>query len=307
MIIPMKRFLSLLFTYFVCVNLAFAIEYEPKTVPNPRIFDAHAYVANPDGILTPAEVVQIQQTAAKIDSLSEVELCVVVLNDIGDYDAYDFAFELANLWGIGKREKNNGVLLFLTTGSRRVQIVTGKGIEGIMTDGQCSMTIDEMIDDLHADRFGPAMVKGAKSIGRKVTTTDALAELLFGTHYEEPSEAPWSFFSFLMALFGIGYTGSYYLKRKCSRCGNRTIKLKSNVVVRKATYKQSGLGVKYYVCTTCGEEWVENYTIPRLVAQSASSAPFISGGFGGHGGGGGFSGGSFGGGSFGGGGAGRGF
>lgn len=304
----MKRILTLLISYILCVGLAFAIGYEPKTVPNPRITDARAYVANPDGILNPAEVAQIQQTAAKIDSLSGVELCVVALDDIGDYDAYDFAFELANLWGVGKREKNNGILLFLTTGARRVQIVTGKGIEGIMTDGQCSMTIDEMIDDLHNNRFGLALVKGAKSIGRKVTTTDALVELLLGTHYEEPSEAPWSFFSFLMALFGIGYTGSYYLKRKCTKCGNRTIKLKSNVVVRKPTLTKSGLGVKYFVCTTCGEEWVENYTIPKLITHTVSSGPYVGGGISRSGGfGGGFGGGSFGGGSFGGGGAGRGF
>lgn len=305
----MKRLLTLLLSYIVCSTIAFAEAYTPQTVPNPRVRDARAYVANPDGILSPAEEAQIQLVAAKIDSLSEVELCVVALDDIGHYDAFDFAFELANLWGVGKREKDNGVVLFLTTKSRRVQIVTGKGIEGILTDAQCSMTIDEIIDDLHNNRFGPALVAGARSIGRKVTTEDALVELLLGTHYDEPTELPWSFFSFLMALFGVGYVGSYYLKRKCSQCGQRTIKLKSNVVVRKPTLTKSGLGVKYYVCTTCGEEWVENYTIPKLVVRSLSTGPYVGGGVSHSGGfgGGGFSGGSFGGGSFGGGGAGRGF
>ena len=119
----MKRILTLLLSCILCSGVALAAAYEPKTVPNPRAVDAHAYVANPDGILAPDEVAQIQRTAARIDSLAEVELCVVVLDDIGDYDAYDFALELANLWGVGKREKNNGIVLFLSTGARRVQIV----------------------------------------------------------------------------------------------------------------------------------------------------------------------------------------
>lgn len=303
----MKRILTLLYIFIVCSGLMFAESYVPQTVPNPRDFSATAYVANPDTVLSLMEVQELQRIAEKIDSVSEVELCVVALRDIGEADAFEFAYELANLWGVGKKEKNTGVLVLLAVNSRDIQIVTGKGIEGILTDGQCSLVIDEMIEDLSADRFGMGLIVGAKSIGRKVTSTNAQAELLLGTHYEEPTEAPWNVMSGLLALFGVGYGGSYYLKRKCRKCGKRTIKLVKKEILKKATRTSEGYGVKYYRCETCGDEFSEKFTIPRLPDDSdfGGGPVIMSGGGRGFGGGGGFRGGSFGGGSFGGGGAGR--
>lgn len=303
----MKRILTLLLLYIICGSLAFAESYEPQTVPNPRDINATAYVANPDTVLSYAEVLELERIAAKIDSVSEVELCVVALRDIGEAEAFDFAYELANLWGVGKKERNTGILMLLAVDSRDIQIVTGKGIEGIMTDAQCSLTIDEMIEDLSENRFGDGLIAGAKSIGRKVTTSNAQAELLFGTHYEEPTEAPWNVMSGLLALFGVGYGGSYYLKRKCRKCGERTIKLVKNEVLLAATRRNSGKGRRHYVCQTCGDTFTEDYVIPRKPDDSnfGGGPVIISGGGRSFGGGGGFSGGSFGGGSFGGGGAGR--
>lgn len=289
----------------VCAGVAVAKTYVPQSVPNPRDVDAAAYVANPDDVLTPAEVAELQRVAAKIDSLTEVELCVVALRDIGRASAFDFAYELANLWGVGRKERNTGVLVLLAVDNRDVQIVTGKGIEGILTDGQCSLVIDDMIDDLSANRFGAGLIAGAKSIGRRVTTTNAQAELLFGTHYPEPTEAPWNVMSGLLALFGVGYGGSYYLKRKCRKCNQRTIKLVRNEVLLAATTRNSGKGRRHYVCQTCGDSFTEDYVIPRKPDDSDfRGGPVIMGG-GGRSYGGGFGGGSFGGGSFGGGGAGR--
>lgn len=298
----MRKILILLFLLLGGFS-AFAEAYTPATVPNPRDWDATAYVCNPDSVLSRAEVMELQRIAENIDNVTEVELCVVALRDIGEASAFDFAYELANLWGVGKKDRDTGILMLLAVDSRDIQIVTGKGIEGIMTDAQCSLTIDEMIEDLSENRFGTALVAGAKSIGRKVTTTDAQAELLFGTHYEEPSEAPWNVMSGLFALLGVAYGGSYYLRRKCRTCGKRTLKLVGDEVLLAATTRNSGQGRKYYVCQTCGDNFTEDYVIPRKSDDNDSGVGPVVGSSSGSSSG--YSGGSFGGGSFGGGGAGR--
>lgn len=290
----------------LCLVSAWAETYTPESVPNPRDRDAAAFVCNPDGILTEEEVAELQRIAEKIDSISQVELCVVALRDIGDAEAFDFALKLANLWGVGKKEKDTGVLMLLALDNRDVQIVTGDGVQGILTDGVCGHILDGMLGDLADGRYGAGLIVGAKDIGRRMTTNDALVELLLDRHYEEPSEAPWNLFSLLSAMFGVGYAGSYYLRRKCRKCGNRTLKKISDVVVQRPTRRASGYGVRKYRCTTCGDEITERYAIPRLPDDSnlgGSGGVFIGGG--GHFSGGGFGGGSFGGGSFSGGGAGR--
>lgn len=302
----MKRFLTFTFSILIgCLSLM-AEAYTPQTVPNPRTADAHSNVCNPDAILSPEEVVQLQAVCDKIDHYSEVELAVVALADIGEADAYDFSLELFNHWGIGRKGRNTGVLLFLTTGTRRVQIITGTGIEGILPDGECSLTIDEMIDDLRANRWGPGLIAGAKSIGRKVTTQAAREELLLDHTLPEPSGAPWNWMAWLTALGGIGYFFHYYLKRPCPRCKERTLKVRKEII-RPATTRATGLGANHYTCTHCGHTFSENFTIPRRPEPPSGGAPIIIGGGGYRGGGGGFSGGSFGGGFSGGGGAGRSF
>lgn len=306
----MKRAITLLLLHVMFCCISFAGQYEPRTVPNPRDVNADAYVCNPDDVLTAAEVRSLQRISEQIDSISGVELCIVALRDIGDADAFDFAYELANLWGVGKKDKDTGVLILLAVDSHDIQIVTGKGVEGVMTDGQCSLAIDDMMEDLGEERYGDGLIAGAKSVGRRVTTTDALAELLLGTKYDEPSSAPWSFFSFLFAIFGVGYTGCYYLKKKCRKCGQRTLKCTGNEVVTAATYDHPGQGVRHYVCKNCGEVFSETYKIPRLHRDNNNQTGAMMAGaggavFGNGGSGGGFSGGSFGGGLFGGGGAGR--
>lgn len=305
----MKRFFTTLALAFIACVAVMAEAYSPKTVPNPRTTDAHAYVCNPDTILTYEEVQKLQSIAEKVDSLAEVELVIVALRDIGDATPFDFALDLFNTWGVGNKEKNTGVMIFLTLQSgegRNIRIITGNGIEGLLPDGECSLVLDEMIPELK-ESYGQGMITGAKAIARRVTTDSARAELLLDNQLPEPTEAPWSTLALLLGLGGTGYAGSYYLKRKCQMCNQRTLKQIDKHIVSKPTRTRTGKGVRTYRCQKCGHEFTEYYTIPRL-----SSPPSSSGGGGGFSSGGGGSsfgggGGSFGGGFSSGGGAGRSF
>lgn len=42
-----------------------------------------------------------------------------------------FATRLFNSWGLGDRQKNNGVLLLVSTGDRRVEVEIGRGLNQV--------------------------------------------------------------------------------------------------------------------------------------------------------------------------------
>jgi uncharacterized protein len=42
-----------------------------------------------------------------------------------------FATRLFNSWGLGDRRKNNGVLLLVSTGDRRVEVEIGRGLNQV--------------------------------------------------------------------------------------------------------------------------------------------------------------------------------
>lgn len=304
----MKRVLTSFLFALVGTLMLFAETYTPQTVPNPRVVDSLSNVCNPDSVLTIEEVRQLERICHQIDSLSEVELAIVVLKDIGEAEAFDFSLELFNYWGVGDKVKNTGVMLFLATEARQVQIITGDGIEGILPDAECSLTIDEMIDDLKAGNFGPALITGAKSIGKKVTTQKAREELLLDAKLPEPSGMPWNGLSGLFAMGLGGYGFSWWRKKKCTKCSKRTLVVISEKVIKRSTISEKGLGSRTYRCENCGHVFTEEYTIPMKASVSSGKSSSGYSGFGGgssftsrSSGGGGFGGGSFGGGSFGGG------
>lgn len=264
----MKRIFTTLVFAIVSIIAMMAETYTPKTVPNPRTSDATAFVCNPDSILTPEEAMKLQEISAKIDSLSEVEVVYVALKDIGEADAFDFAVDLFNHWGIGKKEKSTGVLIFISgtvPGQRDFVINTGDGVEGILPDAECSIIRDAAIEFLAKDEYGKGLITAAKMVGERVTTLEAREELLLGTKLPEPTGAPWSSLSGLLTI-GLGIFGvREYRKKKCPQCTKRMLTIVKDEITREPTYSTSGQGTRHYKCNHCGHTFTETYTIPKKV------------------------------------------
>ncbi len=272
--------------------------YTPYTVPNPRTTDGKALVADPDQLLSADERNAIQDIAEQLYSLAGVEMVTVLLDDIGEADAFDFAYDLFNEWGIGDSETNTGVLLFFTMQQHDIRITTGSGLEGLMPDAVCNdIVYDEIIPLLRQGQYAEGLLAGNKAVCKRLSSQQALEELLLGYRPKEPKEQPWKGLS-LFAIFSALIAGlAYWAAPRCPKCRKKGARTKDEVLVY-ATFTASGRGIHHHTCRSCGHQWDETYTIPKRTRSSSSGSS------GGYSGGGGSSGGSFGGGSTSGGGAG---
>ena len=283
--------------------------YTPQTVPDPKVYGQGYYVSDPDTLLSDSDVVFLNQCAQTLDSATHVELCVVALRSIDDADAFDFSYELFQRWGIGRKGQNTGVLVLFVLDSHDIRIMTGTGIEGVLTDARCSDIIrQDMTPSFRAGNYGEGLCLGALAIYETCTDGDAPEELLNmksvtnrGKYASESGdeEGDW----LLGLLFFGGIIGFFFLiwywgeTRTCPKCKKRKAHPIANKVIKAATYSHGGNGERTYKCKHCGEVFVVAYTIPKLTHSSGSSS-------GGRSYGGGHSGGSWGGGSTSGGGAG---
>lgn len=182
-----KNILFLILLAVVCLPV-FSNVYTVESVPDPKKSGQEYYVSNPDGVLSGQTVSSLNQRCANLDKTVEVELCVVAIENYDEDhygDAHSFALDLFNTWGIGKSEKNTGVLLFLARGSRQIQIITGGGMEGLLPDITCGQIIDENIEYLKDNDFDTGMIKIAEGIASHCTSTEAQAELLLGWKRKE--------------------------------------------------------------------------------------------------------------------------
>lgn len=103
--------------------------FPPK--PEPAVY-VHDYA----GWLGDGEKVALEQKLVRYFDSTSTQIVVMIRPDIGDYDKASYAFELGNRWGIGRKSKNNGVVLLVKTEQpgRGAFIATGYGVEGALPD-----------------------------------------------------------------------------------------------------------------------------------------------------------------------------
>ncbi len=77
------------------------------------------------------------------------QVAVAMIPTLGDDSIEDAALEIFRAWGIGSRDKNNGVLLLIAKDDRKLRIEVGYGLEGAITDA----TAGRIIRDIIAPRF----------------------------------------------------------------------------------------------------------------------------------------------------------
>jgi uncharacterized protein len=88
---------------------------------------------------------QIKFLELKLEAFNKAttnQIAVVILESVGDNDIMLYGRKLANSWGIGQKAKNNGVLVLVAVSDRKTAIMTGKGLERVLTDPICHNLIE---------------------------------------------------------------------------------------------------------------------------------------------------------------------
>ncbi|MCH2042920.1 MAG: TPM domain-containing protein [Saprospiraceae bacterium] len=137
-----------------------AQHFSIETVPNPKE-NRNDFVSNPDQIITSAEETKLNKLLYYLERETSIEVAVVLVNSIGDQKPADFATTLINYWGVGKRGLNNGLLVLMVKGQRRIEFRTGYGLETILTDIECKdIQQKHMVPAFKAEKYGVGILQG---------------------------------------------------------------------------------------------------------------------------------------------------
>jgi uncharacterized protein len=107
-----------------------------------RFPDPGGYVNDFAGVLSDVQKSRLESYLKQIEARSGVEIVLATLPTIGDYAVEDAATRLYEQWGIGKKGKNQGVLLLDAIQERRIRIEVGYGLEGALPDGKTGAILD---------------------------------------------------------------------------------------------------------------------------------------------------------------------
>jgi len=272
-----------------------------------------------------------EELAQKVENDTTCQIAVAIVPTLQGISQEEYAVKLFEKWGIGKADKDNGVLILISPegvqGSRPLRIEVGYGLEGTITDLEAGRIVDFMKPRLQSN-FSTGVYDGVVALANQIYAEKQMPLVSYADGGTPDTNAAASESDlvgsettaqggFLISIDKIFSNPCVYccipvffiiliistivniLKRKCPRCKKIKLRIK-NTIIKEATYTASGLMLVDRTCSFCGFHDEKNQVIPKKTKSSGAGGFFIGGG-GGSSGGGGF--GGFGGGSSGGGGA----
>ncbi len=102
-----------------------------------------ALVTDYTGSLSAGQKQSLENKLVAFNDSTSTQIAVVLIKSVGDYDIAEYATNLGRKWGIGQKGKNNGILMLIAVGDRKVTIQTGYGAEGGIPD----ITSHEIIEN----------------------------------------------------------------------------------------------------------------------------------------------------------------
>lgn len=252
-------------------------------------------------ILSDAEIQQLNQKILALYQQGKAQIGVIIVPTTGQEAIFDFALRTGEKWQLGSAKRDNGLLMAIAVNDRKIQILTGYGLEGVLPDVVLSRIIRNQITPAFKQgQYAQGISAGLDEISRIVNLDPEIAQQaaqeLKDRHEQALREQQAKDNTLTMALFILiaGVIGSFIVGKRLSASTAAVAAMVAGLV--------NGAGLVMSLLLGVGIFFLLITSLAQLIFQA-----FLSGGGrGGRGGGfGGGSGGGYsgGGGSFGGGGA----
>lgn len=135
-----------------------------RWVPNPRTTSG-SWVADPASHLQPVTVAALDSIIGALERETTSEMAVVVLDSLDGLEPSAAALALHRRWGVGKRERDNGILFLWSPALRKTHVSIGYGLEGVLTDARTGSIQDEHVIPFFRDGdFDAGVIAGVKAL-----------------------------------------------------------------------------------------------------------------------------------------------
>ena len=133
-------------------------------VRNPREAN-HSWVADPAHHLATFTVQSIDGIIDALERDKSIEMAVVVLDSLDGLEPADAALLLHRRWGVGKRQRDNGIVFLWSPKLRKTYVSVGYGLEGVLPDARTGRILDEwVLPSFRAGNFDGGMLGGVQKL-----------------------------------------------------------------------------------------------------------------------------------------------
>ena len=160
-----------------------------RALPSPQ-----GYVNDYASVLKPETKTQIEQLAAQLQQTTGIELAVVTVPTLEGSTVEDYSVKLFGAWGIGQKQKDNGLLFLIAPAERKAHIEVGYGLEGTLNDAKAARLLRDFLVPRAKEGNLDEGIKETSAALFKTFTTGAVPER------RQPEKKSFSFFGLLFFL-----------------------------------------------------------------------------------------------------------
>ena len=126
------------------------------------------YVSDFARVIDAPQRAQLEKYAGEVERATGAQMAFVTINSLDGQPVEEFANDLYRAWGVGKKGKDEGLMLLLAVKDRRSRLEIGRGLEGTITDGTAGSVLRQMAPSLKANDYNDAMLMAARFLGQKI-------------------------------------------------------------------------------------------------------------------------------------------
>lgn len=163
----MKKSSTIKYIMLVAIMLMTSITASADIPPRPS--NANDLIYDYANVIDSTYLTTIRDSLRALYMYNKTQVVVITVESLDGMDIEDYCQELFQKWGIGDKEKNNGVLVLVKpkteTSNGKVRIHTGYGAEGALPDLLCKkIQTDSMIPAFKENNYGLAILKAVNLI-----------------------------------------------------------------------------------------------------------------------------------------------
>src|SRR5215471_7939484 len=135
----------------------------------------HGYVNDFARALDPGNAQALETYCGNLERATGVQMAIVTVDSLEDEPIEDVANRLFRQWGIGKKGKDEGLLVILAIRDRKQRAEVGYGLESVITDGYAGSVLRGIRPILRQGNYGGALLAAVEEFGSRIAQAKGVA------------------------------------------------------------------------------------------------------------------------------------
>ena len=134
-----------------------------------KIPEPNGYVNDLAGVIDPQTSAAITNLVTELKQKTTAEIAVLTVNTTDGEDIFDYSMAVADKWKVGKKGKDNGVVMVFAIQDRKMHILVGYGLEGILNDAKVGRIEDQyIVPSFKQGNYGEGILHGVQAIAKVI-------------------------------------------------------------------------------------------------------------------------------------------